>query len=481
MTLSREQIVALAPDSASVKAAEKLISPAKWPTLQFNEAAVWGECQGSGSKPYQSRIDLSGPAFKCSCPSRKFPCKHGLALFLLFAERQDKFTEAATCPEWVGEWLSSRQIKNQQKIDKAEQRQEAAARPKTAEEAAAQSQRQEKREQRVSQGVTDLQRWLGDTARLGLAELRNKNYSYWENLSARLIDAQASGLAGRVRHLGELVIQAASYEQIAEEWGALSLLLSAWQQVESLPEMLQQDIRSQIGWSQAQEDALSTPAVTDQWLVLSHRLYEDDRLLRQEIFLKGLQTQGFARLLQFAHATQKAGLLQGWMVGQVYPLSLHYYPATLPDRAVPGLTQRGLESLPADTIVMDFPFLSAQAVVEEYQRRLLQLPWLAAMPVVVQGALMSRQALIASGSGTVLPHQDSSWYLCSGQVALPLQMSAQTAWKLLAVAASPARLFGLWNGQVLQPHGVWQHAEVTGEVSDYFDLQVSYLTEHQDD
>jgi uncharacterized Zn finger protein len=25
-------------------------------------------------------VDLSGPAFRCTCPSRKFPCKHGLAL-----------------------------------------------------------------------------------------------------------------------------------------------------------------------------------------------------------------------------------------------------------------------------------------------------------------------------------------------------------------------------------------------------------------
>lgn len=36
----------------------------------MKEAAVWGLCQGSGKDPYQTQIDLIGPAFRCSCPSR---------------------------------------------------------------------------------------------------------------------------------------------------------------------------------------------------------------------------------------------------------------------------------------------------------------------------------------------------------------------------------------------------------------------------
>ena len=41
--------------------------------------------QGSAASPYQTGIDLSEPAFQCTCPSHKFPCKHGLGLFLLLA------------------------------------------------------------------------------------------------------------------------------------------------------------------------------------------------------------------------------------------------------------------------------------------------------------------------------------------------------------------------------------------------------------
>ena len=85
MPRSVDEILQLAPDTASAKAAKGLVVPAKWPNLGATEAVLWGECQGSGSKPYQVQIDQSEPAFRCTCPSRKFPCKHGLALMLLLS------------------------------------------------------------------------------------------------------------------------------------------------------------------------------------------------------------------------------------------------------------------------------------------------------------------------------------------------------------------------------------------------------------
>jgi hypothetical protein len=64
-------MLALAPDAASSMAAQGLLNPSTWPTLGSSAVAVWGECQGSGSKPYKTQVDLSGPHFKCSSPSRK--------------------------------------------------------------------------------------------------------------------------------------------------------------------------------------------------------------------------------------------------------------------------------------------------------------------------------------------------------------------------------------------------------------------------
>ncbi|MFC6802547.1 SWIM zinc finger family protein [Deinococcus caeni] len=60
---------------------------------------------GQRPHPYLTGVDLTGvdlsgpapttPAFKCSCPSRKLPCKHALALLLLHATHADSFGQAA--------------------------------------------------------------------------------------------------------------------------------------------------------------------------------------------------------------------------------------------------------------------------------------------------------------------------------------------------------------------------------------------------
>src|SRR5512145_93009 len=117
MQWHRDQIIALSPDAAAAKAAQELTTLRKWVTLGAGETAVWGECQGSGAKPYQTRIDLDEPAFKCSCPSRKFPCKHALGLLLLYADQSAAF-KAATPPAWVSEWLASRDQREQKQAEK---------------------------------------------------------------------------------------------------------------------------------------------------------------------------------------------------------------------------------------------------------------------------------------------------------------------------------------------------------------------------
>src|SRR5271170_4430825 len=109
-TLTTDQVIALAPDAASAKAGQGLAQPRKWVSVGGNEKAIWGECQGSGASPYQTRVELAGLATKCSCPSRKFPCKHALGLMLACAGDPAKF-QNGTPPAWVVEWLSQREEK----------------------------------------------------------------------------------------------------------------------------------------------------------------------------------------------------------------------------------------------------------------------------------------------------------------------------------------------------------------------------------
>src|SRR5262245_43098865 len=101
-----QQIQQLAPDAASMQAGQGLAKASKWQSLGRNERLLWGECQGSGSNPYQVRVDVQDTAFKCSCPSRKLPCKHTLALLVLLVN--GAVPVSTTLPAFVTEWSGNR-------------------------------------------------------------------------------------------------------------------------------------------------------------------------------------------------------------------------------------------------------------------------------------------------------------------------------------------------------------------------------------
>ncbi|WP_312879568.1 SWIM zinc finger family protein [Actinomadura luteofluorescens] len=109
---SREQVLGLAPDASSARAAGGVAKPAKWAATGCDDEAVWGECRGSGKSAYRTCADLTGPAFRCTCPSRKFPCKHALALLFLWSDglvqAEGAPGGAGNRPGWVAEWVADR-------------------------------------------------------------------------------------------------------------------------------------------------------------------------------------------------------------------------------------------------------------------------------------------------------------------------------------------------------------------------------------
>ena len=60
-------------------------------------------------------MTISEPAFRCSCPSRKFPCKHGLGLLLLLADQPALFKQQEP-PAWVADWLAGHLLWHQVRI-----------------------------------------------------------------------------------------------------------------------------------------------------------------------------------------------------------------------------------------------------------------------------------------------------------------------------------------------------------------------------
>src|SRR5438093_3237274 len=174
-----EQVLALAPDPASAKAGQGLANPGKWLKLHCAERSLWGEIQGSGKDPYRTQVDLSGPAFHCSCPSRKFPCKHGLGLMLIFAGHPAKVIQAAP-PPWVEEYIAKREASAERKAAKSDPGTKPEDPEAAAKREAERAKTVAKREQSVANGVEELKIWLSDTVKHGLAHARQNAARSWD-------------------------------------------------------------------------------------------------------------------------------------------------------------------------------------------------------------------------------------------------------------------------------------------------------------
>lgn len=429
MTLTIEEVLALSPDDASAKAARGLTAPAKWPLLGANAAAAWGECQGSGSKPYQTQVDLSGPAFRCSCPSRKFPCKHGLALLMMRVQAASAFTAQAP-PAWVSEWLASRSEKAQKKEERQIEKATAPVDPQAA------ARREAQRWQRIEGAAQELQRWLADQLTRGLGALNAEVLKTWHTMAARMVDAQAPGLGQRVRDAASGVNQGPDWpEQTLHRMGLLQLACDALQRREGLSPAVQADLRTVAGWPHDKAEVLEAgERVADRWTVLACVTEErDDKLTERRVWLQGQHSGRRAWLLD--HAFGGRGFEQAWLTGSSVEATMAFFPGASALRAMvadlagaPGPAGWPDASLPEEWLAV--------------AQRVSACPWTGLHPLVVKNALPLR-----AGERTLA--------VADGR-ALALVLGDADTWTLLACSGGrPLQLMGEWDGHVLKPLTAW--------------------------
>src|SRR3982074_1708038 len=98
-----------------------------------------------------------------------------------------------------------------------------------------QEKRARRRDERIQGGVDDLERWLQDLVRGGLAEAASRPWTSFEQMAERLVDAQATGLARQVRHLGGVSHTSLDWpERMLVDVGRLSLLVQAYRRLTAL-------------------------------------------------------------------------------------------------------------------------------------------------------------------------------------------------------------------------------------------------------
>jgi hypothetical protein len=433
-----EQVLAVAPKPSSVAAAQPLAVPARWSGTGCDTRAVWGRCTGGSAEPYECAVDHVEVAFRCSCPSRIVPCKHSLALLLLWARGQ---VAEAEPPPYAAAWVAKRLASAPADAPNAPARgSPAGPTDETVATAAAvppppdPNKSRDDRIVRMAAGLAELDRWLDDRLRTGLADPSLAGYQTWDGLAARLIDAQVGGLANRVRRLAGLVGASPDWHsRVLAELGMLHLLATSGRHLGSLPPGLADSVAATIGWQVRQADVLAGVPETDHWVVMGRSDTREDRIEVRRVWLRGAtgHKPGGAWAMVLSFAAYRQSLDATLAVGTQVHADLFRYPGAVALRVLMG--PRHSEPQPA-------PVPAGSSVAEacaQAGRALASEPWIERYPVCMVAA-PTRAA--------------GRWLLTDSTGSLPLVDGATGVGTLLACSAGrPVTVTAEWTPAGLVP------------------------------
>ncbi|MEU4163715.1 SWIM zinc finger family protein [Actinoplanes sp. NPDC026670] len=404
---SAAQVEALAPDPASLRNARG--AAGQFSATGLTGDILWGLCRG-----YQVAADLAGPAFKCSCPSRKIPCKHVLGLLLHWSESGVADLPA---PEFATRWQAARS------------RPRSTAPP----DPVAAAKRARGRADRVAGGMAELRRWLDDQIEQGLAVAGRAGPEPFETMAARLVDAQAPGAAGAVRRLGGFAGVGPHWaDRLLGELALLRLLVDGHSRLGDLDPGLAATVKSRIGIPTPAEEVLAGPRVGDRWQVLGQVETDEGALTSRRTWLHG-STGRFALVLSFAAPGQP--LPTDLIPGTEFRGDLCFHPGAAPLRA-----------LVAERVSAAEPFGSPdgagsiRAGLSRWAALVASEPWRYDAPMLLAAVRPTADGHLVDAEGS----------------ALPLAPGHREPWWLLAAAgAGPATVAAEWSPAGLRPLAAW--------------------------
>lgn len=425
-----EQVHALCGVPSRQAAARALADPDRWQGLGWSAAALWGRCQGGG-EPYEVTVDHVHVASRCTCPARARPCKHVLALLLLWVHGEVPALGPEEVPPGVAAWLRRHAPTEGACADPG-----GATRPRVGARAPAPPrQGRDERVARLGPALVELDRWITDRVRTGLADPALARYATWDALAARLVDAQAGGLANRVRRLGGQVgVRPGWHEHVLAELGVLHLLAEGGQRLAELPPDLADGVAVALGWQVRQADVLAGVPERDTWLVAGRSDTVEDRIVVRRTWLWGTASARWAMVLAFAAHGQ--ALDEHLAVGTSFDGDVYRYPGAVALRAVVG----HVHDPPRPAEVADrLPAGSVTQLADDVGRALAAEPWLERHPAAV------RARLVREGRGS-----RGCWALSDSAASLPLHPDATSLAELAACTAEGEAVLTVeWT-----PHGL---------------------------
>ena len=465
-----EQVLLLAPDKAAAAAALALANPASWSFAGCDDSAVWGNYVAAAAEPYGVAIDLSddvaGPAYRCNCPSRKIPCKHALGLLLLHANNGVVRAQRLAL---VAQWLQRRAAQPRPADADAEEpvaptsTSKAIASHDGGEQGAATAgglgggsraplpqhssvdpgriKRQIERSERMRSGLQELDRWLADRIRIGLAAPALADPATWDLLSARLVDAQCGALANRVKRVAGKVGQHPGWhEDVLEELALLHALAGGALRASSLPPDLADGVHVATGLTVVKDEVLAGVPSTARWIVAGVSRTREDRITVQRTWLchtvlgQGALTT-WAMLLAFGAFGNE--VTYDYAVGTAFEADLHWYPGAIALRALVGREH----TEPSPSIDGPAPNTIAEGL-RACGWAITREPWLERYPTCV--------------SAVPAPAGNGRWVLtdATGSVALAPGFT-RVAELVCASGGLPITVVGEWSTEGFLPLTMW--------------------------
>ena len=257
----------------------------------------------------------------------------------------------------------------------------------------------------------------------------------WDAMAARLVDAQAGGLARSVRGLGSMAGAIDAWPHLLLEGAArLHLLCEAYCRADELPAGLRADVRSLVGWTTKEDDLGDADAVSDRWLVVGRRLDEGIQVMTARTWLLG---EASGRIGAAPGVRGGRGAADAHRAARpTFRATLAFYPSATPLRAVvrPVLDAGRRGGRPA-------------ARRGRFRRGAARAPRRAPgdepVPGLVAGAARCRRADPVAGGGRGAPGRGRR--VAAGR-------PGSTATRLLATSGGhPVAVFGEWDGSQLRP------------------------------
>ena len=224
--VTEQQILALAPNPAAASNGRKISQKGGFVKLERtqDDTLYMGECTGSGKSNYITSadyIDEDNPVFRCTCPSRQFPCKHSLALmYEMLAKKEFGICE-------VPEDILKKREKKQAKESKANEEKQKAEKKKASAARTAKNAKVKKLKSQL-EGLDLVEKVVSDLMSAGLGTIGGASLKTYQQLAKQMGDYY---LPGPQRLCNQLLIEITAFQKDQDEAhydAAVSVLEKLW-------------------------------------------------------------------------------------------------------------------------------------------------------------------------------------------------------------------------------------------------------------